>query len=528
MTQAAPNWTRDIHEEEVGGVRYRMYARRPHRTDQLLALMDRWGERPHLIQGDRVVTFRGLRRGASAKARQLAELGIARGECVVLFGWNSPDWVMNFWACIERGAVPVLANAWWSETEITDGMNLIQPALVLADPRSADRIPAKWRRGPWAADENAADDRVAEAPDAGAVLPGENDAAVIVFTSGTSGRAKAVILSHRAVLSGLQMMLHITRQLPPSFDASKAEIALHTGPLFHVGGPQVMLRSAAVGNTLVFLAGRFDPAEVLELIERHRITRWTAVPTMIARTLDHPDAQTRNLGSLRSIGMGGAPVGPDLLERMSTGLPDVQPSVAVGYGLTENTGPATTASGRDSETHPGTCGRALPLVEIRLLSHPGLTDGEVLVRSPTQMSGYYGITETPIDAEGWLHTGDLGRMDDEGRLWITGRTKEMIIRGGENIAPSAVEHALCALPQVAEAAVVGVPHADLGEEVFAFVVLKAPATVDQLRRDLRVSLASFAIPSRWHLQQDPLPTNQTGKIDKKILRAQATAEAAAT
>lgn len=524
MTIDSPNWSKEIREETVGGKAFKMYAERPHRTDQILALAAGWGDKPYMIQGDRVVTFAGLERGASDKACQLAAQGVGEGDRVVIFGWNSPDWIMNFWACILLGAVPVLANAWWGETEVNDGLNLIQPKLVLADAKTEGKIPGEWPCGTWAADENAAEAALPERP---AVDPArENETAVIVFTSGTSGKAKAVTLPHRALLSGLQMMLHITRQIPPSFDGVKSEIAVQTGPLFHIGGPQVMLRSLATGNTLVFPSGRFDPEEILTLIERHKATRWTAVPTMVTRVLDHAEGSDRELSSLRSIGMGGSPVSPELLERMRTGLPGVQPSVAVGYGLTENTGPATAAAGKESKKYPGTCGRALPLVEIRLAPQPGLDDGEVLVRSPTQMSGYFGLDETPIDADGWLHTGDLGKMDDEGRLWITGRTKEMIIRGGENIAPSAVERALSALPEVAEAAVVGVPHPDLGEEVYAFVVLKSDTTPDALRQKLKKTLASFAIPSRWSLQKDPLPTNQTGKVDKKLLTAQAKAEVA--
>jgi acyl-CoA synthetase (AMP-forming)/AMP-acid ligase II len=523
MSFETPRWGNQIVVQKVGGVPYRLYAERPHRVDQLLGLADRWAGRAHLIQGDRVVTFSGLRQGMADKARTLAQIGVAAGDRVVLFGWNSADWVINFWACIQLGAIPVLANAWWGEGEIEYGLNLVKPALVLADTRTESKIPAQWKRGPWAADENAPQELVPPAPDANANPAGENEPAVIVFTSGTSGQAKAVMLSHRALLSGLQMMLHITRQIPLQFDASKSEIALHTGPLFHVGGPQVMLRSIAVGNTLVFPSGRFDPADVLALIERHKITRWTAVPTMINRVLEHPDVNTRDLRSLRAIGTGGTPVSPHFLDRLSTGLPSARPNVAIGYGLTENTGPATAASGADTTKYPGTCGRALPCVEIRIDPRPGLPDGEVLIRSPTQMSCYYGIEQSPIDAEGWLHTGDLGKMDETGRLWITGRSKELIIRGGENIAPPSVEKALTSLPQVSEAAVVGVPHPDLGEEVFAFVALRSPATAEQLRAALRPILASFAIPSRWHLQSEPLLTNQTGKVDKRTLAAQARA-----
>jgi len=524
MTQpaAAPLWNDRIVVEPLSGVPFRRYAQRPHRCEQVLALATRWGERAHLIQGERVVSFAGLRRAAAAKAHTLHELGLRRGDHVLLMGWNSPDWVMNFWACVEAGAVPVLANAWWSDSEINHALDLLRPALVLADARTRDKIPPHWPAAPWAADENAAAE--SESPldvDVNASLPGEEDTAVLVFTSGTEGLPKAVALPHRALLSGLQMMLHITRQLPLPFDAKRSEVALHTGPLFHVGGPQVMLRSLAVGNTLVFPSGRFDPQEALQLIERHHVTRWTAVPTMINRVLDHPDLQRRDLRSLRAIGTGGTPVGAALLQRLRSALPEAQLSVAIGYGLTENTGPATTASGADTLQHPGTCGRPLPCVELRIAERPGHDDGEVLVRSPSQMSGYYGVAESPIDAEGWLHTGDLGHLDAGGRLWITGRSKDLIIRGGENIAPAAVEMALATLPQVADAAVVGVPHAELGEEVFAFVVLRTAATAEQLQAALRPLLASFALPSRWHLQQEPLPANQTGKTDKRELKTRA-------
>ena len=221
----------------------------------------------------------------------------ALGDKVLLLGWNSPDWVMNFWACIRIGAIPVLANAWWGEQDIQYALDLLQPAMVLADSRCEGKIPAPWRRGPWAADENAPADKTTYDPNA--PLPGENETAVIIFTSGTEGRAKAVVLTHRALLSGLQMMLHITHQLPLKWQEAKSEISLHTGPLFHVGGPQVMLRSMSVGTTLVFPTGRFDPVEVLSLIEKHKVTRWTAVPTMINRVIEHPDVRTRKLGSLR-------------------------------------------------------------------------------------------------------------------------------------------------------------------------------------------------------------------------------------
>jgi acyl-CoA synthetase (AMP-forming)/AMP-acid ligase II len=168
----------------------------------------------------------------------------------------------------------------------------------------------------------------------------------------------------------------------------------------------------------------------------------------------------------------------------------------------------------------------MPCVEVSFLAHPGLPDGEILLRSPTQMSGYFGLAESPIDKEGWLRTGDLGRVDEKGNLWITGRCKDMIIRGGENIAPAAVERALIAIPGVSDAAVFGIPHPDLGEEVMAVVVSAGALTVERLKEQLRGNLASFAVPSRWRIQTEALPVNDVGKVDKRALAAQASADPA--
>jgi acyl-CoA synthetase (AMP-forming)/AMP-acid ligase II len=439
-------------------------------------------------------------------------------------GWNSPEWIVNFWACFRAGAVPVLANAWWSETEVANGLALIQPVLTLADARSAGKVPSGFRLGPWdvapgigppgAADTGADGER------------DENETALIIFTSGTSGQPKAVVLSHRAVLARLHMTLQISRKLPQQIDGAAHDITLVTGPLFHIGTMQGLLRAFVTGDTLVLPRGRFDPADVLDLIERHGINRWTAVPTMVSRVLDQPDIATRKLGSLKAISIGGAPVHAELLRRIRASLPGVNPRIPTGYGLTENGGQSTASGGAVDPSQLGSAGRALPCVEISFLAHPGLPDGEILLRAPTQMTGYFGLSESPIDQDGWLHTGDLGRLDEKGHLWITGRCKDMVIRGGENIAPAAVERALMNLPGVVEAAVFGVPHPDLGEEVMAVVVVDADLTAAQLEEQLRGKVASFAMPSRWRVQKEPLPTNQTGKVDKPTMAAAVRAELA--
>jgi acyl-CoA synthetase (AMP-forming)/AMP-acid ligase II len=219
--------------------------------------------------------------------------------------------------------------------------------------------------------------------------------------------------------------------------------------------------------------------------------------------------------------LGGAPVHSELVQKIRTGLPSVQARIATGYGLSENAGQATAAGGADTAEKPGSSGRPLPCVELKIVPQPGMSDGEVLVRSPTQMLGYFGLDDSPIDSDGWLHTGDLGHIDTDGHLWITGRCKDIIIRGGENIAPAAVERALMTISGVNEAVVFGVPHPDLGEEVMAVVVVDGEQTPAQLQEQLRPKVSSFAVPSRWQLQTEPLPVNQTGKVDKAALAAQA-------
>ena len=524
MSSTTPTWGKAIAVQDIGGVPYRMYTERPRQVSDLFAFAERWGTRPHIIQGDRVITFEDLRNASAAKARQLVAAGVSRGDRVFILGWNSPEWVVNFWGCVRIGAVPVAANAWWSEREVEQALALLEPAMTLADARSAPKISTRWRRGPWEMDTSASSPLIGESS-AGASSPNENDPAVIIFTSGTEGRAKAVVLPHRSFLSQLQMLLHITRRLPHQIDDTAGEVSLHTGPLFHIGGAQALFRGVTVGNTLVFPRGKYDPGEALELIEKHKVSRWNAVPTMATRLLEHPDIRKRDLSSLQAMTLGGAPVHSEFLKRIREGLPNIEPTIATGYGLSENAGQATAASGADTAKRPGSTGRPLPCVELKILPREGFPDGEVLVRSPTQMLGYFGEKESPIDAEGWLHTGDLGRIDEDGHLWITGRCKDLIIRGGENISPAAVERALMAVPGVSEAVVFGLPHPELGEEVMAIVVT-AEHTAEQLQAQLRSTVASFAVPSRWRIQTEPLPVNLTGKVDKPALVAQARAELA--
>lgn len=518
-------WGREPAVERVGGVPFRLYAPRARRLPELLDHAERWAGRAHAVQGSVRLDFAELGPAVRRKAAELLGHGVGPGDRVALLGWNGPDWVVNVWAALWCGAVPVLLNSWWGAREMEHAFAVLQPRAVLAVDRLAAKLPTGSPALPWVV---AAEGEEAPRP-AG---EDENEPALILFTSGSTGFPKAVVLSHRSIISGLHALLAVTRRLPQDLDGAPASVALHTAPLFHVGGVQTLVRSVVVGETLVFPAGRFDADAAMDLIAEHRVTRWSAVPTMVGRLLDAQADRRVDLSSLRSLTLGGAPAHPTLYRRIRDELPSVQARIATGYGLTENGGQATAATGRDTRERPGVCGVPLPTVELSFGD-----DGEVLVRAASQMLGYLDadgrIDPGPIDAEGQLHTGDLGHLDEDGHLWVTGRSKDLILRGGENIAPLSVEKALVGVPGVLDAAVFGLPHTDLGEEVAAVVVVddttaSRPDLDEYVAGALRGELASFAIPTRWRFRTGELPVLGSEKVDKHALAAELAAETAAT
>jgi acyl-CoA synthetase (AMP-forming)/AMP-acid ligase II len=301
-------------------------------------------------------------------------------------------------------------------------------------------------------------------------------------------------------------------------------VNLISTPLFHIGAFATLITQIITGGRIVFNTGRFDPGQVLALIETERIQRWGAVPTMAARLLEHPDFESYDLSSLRSFPLGGAPVPPVLLERLARRLPQLQRRGMVNmWGMTEGGGFFTVATGADLERHPKTVGRALPTVELRIDAPDADGRGEIVVRSPTVMLGYLGITDDTMGSDGWLHSGDVGNLDGDGYLFIDGRSKDMVIRGGENIACPHVEAALMRHPDVLEAAAIGLPHPDLGEELAAVVVYRPGGRVPteaELVAHMAGEVAYFAVPTRWQIRGEPLPTVGTEKVDKKSLHAE--------
>lgn len=530
------HWGEDIGRRQ-SGIPFKQYEPRRQRLTELFTDAARWSERTHLIQGGRRITYRQFFAAVDAVATELARRGIGPGDRVLLLAANSPEWVVAFWATLRAGAIIAPGNGWWSGEEVAHVVALVRPTLVLGDPKRLAKLPPDAFGGHVIDIETI---RILvespfPAPPAppGPATGSEDEAAVIVFTSGTTGLPKGATLAHRSVIANLHDLLARSRRLPHQLgDDRNGPVSLMMGPLFHIGGIQAMALALVAGGTLVFLDGKFDPTQVLDLIEHERVNVWGGVPTMARRVLDDPTLPGRDLDCVRSVTLGGAPVPPEIIGRLRAAFPNAERGISTIYGMTETSGTVASAGGALMAEHPGTSGPPHPLVDLRIAQPDGEGVGEILVRTPAQMLGYWGeegaghsgghppAPGSIIDEEGFVHTGDLGRLDD-GRLTLTGRSKDIVIRAGENVAAPRIEAVLLEHPGVEDAAVVGLPHADLGEEVAAAVVARAGATLDPaaLRAFLEKRLAHFEIPSRWWMRDEPLPTNDAGKIDKRRLRA---------
>ncbi len=520
MTEAGQSqrWGRDVESITVDQHACRAYRNRPRSLAELLTDSLRWGERPFLVEGQRRLSFETHARAVGVVATQLRAAGVRTGDRVMLLGFNSVEWLLAFWATQRLGAVAALGNAWWSDTETAHAVDLVKPALIVTDRPAERTFPAGYSR--LAFDQLQAGhgaDAMFHLPDADIA---EDDPAILMFSSGTTGAAKAVVMSHRAVIANIQNLLVLTGRLPDELGPDHAgTTSLLTVPLFHLSGIQISFSTLLSGGALIFLEGRFTPEKVLSLIQQERVRVWGGIPTMVSRVVEFEHFADYDTSSVKSIPMGGAAVSPELRAKIQAAFPLIKKRVNSLYGLTEAGGVLAAASGAELQGRPGCVGRPLPVVEIRIDKADLHGVGEICARTPSAASRYWG-EEAPIaDKDGWIRTGDLGRLDEENRLYVVGRSKDIIIRGGENIASAHVERCLSTHPGVLEVAVVALPHDDLGEEVAAAVVLRPGATIraDDLAAHAGTTLGRFEIPSRWWLRYDALPTNASGKILKREL-----------
>ncbi len=322
MSTVSFEWGTEVARSS-GPIPFLQYSPRRRQVAELLLDAERWCDRVHLVQGRRRLTFGDLFLAADRVAGKLAEKGLTPGDRLLLLAPNSPEWVTAFWAGIRAGAIVTLGNGWWNRPEAEHAVRLVQPSLVIADERRRELLP------PNVTDRQVVDvDAVRRWGETGSppspIAGGgdESDPAVIIFTAGTTGDPKAAVLAHRSVIANLHSLLLVSGRLPQQLDPDQpGAVILQSGPMFHIGGLQALLLATLCGQTMVFLEGRFDAGQVLDLIERERVNVWGAVPTMAFRVLEHPSLPSRDLSGVRSISLGGAAVQPELTARLRLAFP---------------------------------------------------------------------------------------------------------------------------------------------------------------------------------------------------------------
>ncbi|MFI1825006.1 class I adenylate-forming enzyme family protein [Streptomyces sp. NPDC020412] len=494
-----------------------------------------YGDRVFLVGEGRAYTYREFFAAASALARRLVDgYGVRSGERVGIVMRNHPEWVIGFWGVQLAGLVAVPLNAWWTEGELAYALDDCEPAVLLVDGERLGSVQA-WAGARGArvvvfhGDGGGAESAGArieryedwEAPDPYGAPPavdvrGEDDA-TIIYTSGTTGRPKGAVATQLAQVGAAAHARYqaaaatLARGGVPG--AGAAPVALMTFPLFHVAAFTTLFPVMATGGTLVLMR-KWDAVQAVRLIDEHRVSHFSGVPTTALELLDAAGRAGGGLASLTNLSTGGAAAPPELVARL-TARYGTRIEPRTGYGLTETSGGVLASFGDAYRADPLGVGLPAPAVEVRIDE-----GGELLLRGQSLVRGYWRDPEATAAAftpDGWLRTGDLA-VEVDGRIRIVDRIKDVVIRGGENVYGVEVEAVLHEHPAVADAAVVGVPHPVLGEEVAAVVQVRAGAAVtgEEVREHVRGRLAAFKVPA--HVVFGEVPRSLTGKILKRELR----------
>jgi long-chain acyl-CoA synthetase len=535
----------ELRVEEVRGRPMRNFANRPKSLVEVVAQAAGHGEREFMVQGDRRISyaeFAGLVQGTALRFR---ELGLDKGDRLAILSYNSPDYVICVFAAASLGSIAVPLNGWWVEEEIDHALRDSGSRFLMVDERLHPRV-----RNLVGGIESLEGVLFSGAVPPEGAIPlrdliephqdleplakiHEDDPFAIVYTSGTTGRPKGCITTHRGTITQVMgIILHgmvaaaLGEASPLPSDGSQPT-SLMTSPLFHVSGLHTGLCTAmAAGAKVVMNEGRFDPDQVLQLIEREKVSTWGGIPTMLHRVVHSPNVGRYDLSRLTRVTVGGAPTTPETMGQAASVLP-VAPGINVGFGITETHGIVMLNGGRELAQKPTSVGRPVAFFDAKLVDEEGREVGEgelgeLCLYGPTVTPGYWNRPDATAESirDGWLHTGDLAYRDADGDYHIADRAKDMIIRGGENVYCVEIENRLAAHPDIDEAAIIGVRDPELGERVKAVVRLREGASLDgaAVRRHAAASLAAFKVPEFVEFTDSPLPRNPAGKILKDQLR----------
>ena len=543
----APGAEYELVTETVGGVEYTVFRHLPTSLREIYdqARQDH-GEKDFVVFEDTHLTYSRTCDRAAAIAHQLIHrYGVEKGDRVAIGMRNCPEWVIAFMAITSCGGICVSLNAWWSGEELEYGLKDCGAKLVFLDrqryERLADRLPALDIRSIGARWDDALPEGVVDfdqlwQPAAGQPMPDveltADDDVAILFTSGTTGFPKGAVSTHRGVLSALAnwsfeaaVRIATGRLEAPEEDPEFQPSILMPFPLFHVGGSHAsLLSSFGVGRKIVMMY-KWDPEQALDLIERERVTAFLGVPTMTWELLQSPSLAKRDLRSLRAVAGGGAPNPGGMVERLRERMPHQH--WTFGWGMTETNSAGMANSDEGLIERPDSCGKPSPIIELKVIDRDGNElppgeRGELVVKSVTNMRCYWQQPEATAETirDGWLRTGDIAEIDEEGYVYIRDRKKDMVLRGGENIYCAEIERVVYQHPAVFEAAAFGVPDPRLGEELAVVVMPRAGADLDPaaVRAHVARHLARFKVPRYVWLQDEQLPRNSTGKIQKRALR----------
>ena len=538
----------------------RVWKNAPPTLRSVLDLSSLHGDKTLIVYENERYSFAEHHRQASAFAHALIDrFGVEKGDRVAIAMRNFPEWMVAFWGAAAAGAIVVPLNAWWTGPELEYGIKDSGAKILIVDEERAERLRPYSDLGldsivvvratrPLQEDELSWEDAVGDvsavtAPPDVPIEP--DDDATIFYTSGTTGFPKGALGTHRNICTNVMslafgFMFAAERKGDGGADAaalveSATEMStMLSVPLFHVTGCHAMMLSAVAFGTKLVMMHKWDPDRALELIERERITTIGGVPAMVWQLLESPKFADADISSVKSIGYGGAPAPPELVRRIEELFPGRVPTN--GWGMTETSSTCSTNSGMDYIARPESCGPILPICDAKIvdddgneLATGGDTTGELWVRGPNIVKGYWNKPEATAETftdDGWLKTGDIARIDEEGFIYIVDRAKDLVIRGGENIYCAEVEAALFEHAAVTDCAVFGIPHEVLGEEVAAAVELRpgTSATQEELQQHCRERLASFKVPVKFWFWDEELPRNPAGKILKRDLRDQALAK----
>jgi long-chain acyl-CoA synthetase len=538
----APGTMFEITEIEVRGVVTKVFAGAPPNITALFQLATARESEFIVYEDERWTMPQVLDLAAKIGDALVNTWGVNKGDRVSLAMRNYPEWIAAYVAIVSVGAVAVPLNAWWLSDELQFAIEDSGSVVVLADNERLGRIlegdgsgatlVAVRSTGDLPAGVARLEDVFAEGATMPAVEIAPDDNASILYTSGTTGRPKGAVSTHRAVLHALLAFAAraaVGGLAEPAdgnvADPADAPVFMLCVPLFHVTGlVPVMLGSFVSGAKLV-MTHRWDAERALELIETERVTNFVGVPTMSWDLLESPSFASRDTSSLKSVGGGGAPMPPELVQRIEDNFPNGRPGL--GYGMTETNAYGPQNAGTMFVENPTSTGKCVPIMSVRVTDAEGNVlpvgeTGEIWFSGPMLITEYWNRPEATAETmqDGWLRSGDIGRVDDDGLVYVSDRAKDMVLRGGENIYCIEVEAAIYEHPAVYEAAVYGVPDDRLGEELACHIMVKPGETLEApaLQEFLAERIAKFKVPWIVTVVTESLPRNASGKILKRDLR----------